>query len=80
MNRVLYERSRSLLLSQSDFKQIFEKLFLINFICTYSKLLKHFIFAGFLVIEDYENDALRKESIFSLFEERFIAGTLRKPS
>ena len=69
-----------MLLSQSDFKQIFEKLFLINFICTYSKLLKHFIFAGFLVIEDYEQYALRKESISTPFVQRFKAGTLRKPS
>ena len=51
-----------------------------NFISTYSKLLKHFIFARFLLIEGYEQGALRKELIFAPFVERFKTGTLRKPS
>ena len=54
--------------------------FLINFISTYSKLLKHFIYARFLLIEGYEQGALRKELIVAPFVERFKAGTLRKPS
>ena len=58
----------------------FQKVLLINFISTYSKLLKHFIFACFLLIEGYEQGALRKELIVAPFVERFKAGTLRKPS
>ena len=34
-------------------------LFLINFISTYSKLPKHFIYARFPLIEDYEQGALQ---------------------
>ena len=33
--------------------------FLINFISTYSKLLKNFIYARFPLIEDYEQGALQ---------------------
>ena len=51
-----------------------------NFISTYSKLLKHFIFARILLIEDYEQGALRKELIVAPFVEQFKRGTLRKPS
>ena len=47
---------------------------------TNSKLFKHFIFARFPLIEDYEQGALRKELIVAPFVERFKAGTLRKPS
>ena len=36
----------------------FQKVLLINFISTYSKLLKHFIFARFLLMEGYEQGAL----------------------
>ena len=43
-------------------------------------LLKYFIFARFLVIEDYEQGALRKDLIVAPFVERFKAGTLRKTS
>ena len=53
---------------------------MINFISTYSKLLKHFIFAHFLLIEDYEQGALRKDLIVAPFVERFKVATLRKPS
>ena len=42
-------------------------VFLINFISTYSKLLKNFIYARFLLIEGYEQGALRKELIFAPF-------------
>ena len=56
------------------------KVFLINFISTYSKLLKHFIFPRFLLIEDYEQGALRKELIVAPFVERFKTATLRKSS
>ena len=37
---------------------------------TYSKLLKHFIYARFLLIEGYEQGALRKELIVAPFLER----------
>ena len=49
-----------------------------NFISTYSKLLKHFIYARFLLIEGYKQGALRKELTIAPFVERFKAGTLRK--
>ena len=62
------------------YKSCFEKGFLINFISNYSKLLKHFVFARFLLIEDYEQDTLRKEPIFAPFVERFKTATLRKSS
>ena len=58
----------------------FEKAFLINFIRTYTKLLKHFIFAPFLLIEDYRKGALRKELIVAPIVERFKISTLRKAS
>ena len=47
---------------------------------TYSKLLKHFIFARFRLIEGYEKGALRKELTIATFVERFKTGTLRKLS
>ena len=51
---------------------------MINFISSYSKLLKHFIFAQLLRIEGYEQGALRKELTFVPFVERFKITTLRK--
>ena len=62
------------------YNSYFEKGFLINFISTYSKLLKHFIFARFLLIEDYEQSALQKELIFAPFVEGFKTATLGKAS
>ena len=56
------------------------KASLINSIGTYSKLLKHFIFACFLLIEGCEQGALRKELTVGPFVERFETVTLRKPS
>ena len=53
---------------------------LINFISTYSKSLKNFIYAHFLLIEGYKQGALQKELIFAPFVERFKTGTLRKDS
>ena len=35
--------------------KFFQKVLLINFISIYDNLLQHFIFARFLLIEDYEN-------------------------
>ena len=49
-----------------------------NFMRTYSKLLKYFIFARFSLIEGYEQGALRKELIFAPFVERFKTATLGK--
>ena len=53
----------------------FEKTFLINFISTYSKLLKHFIFDRFLLIEGCEQGALRKKLVVDPFVERYKAAT-----
>ena len=47
-------------------------VFLINVISTYFKLLKNFIFAHFLLIEGYEEGALRKELIVAPFVERYF--------
>ena len=41
----------------------FQQILLINFFSTYAKLLQHFIFARFLLIEDYEKCALQKEPV-----------------
>ena len=51
-----------------------------NLISAYSKLLKHFIFARFLLIEGCEQGALRKELIVAPFVELFKTATLRKSS
>ena len=47
--------------------------FLINFISTYSKLLKNFIYARFPLIEGYDLGALKGAP----FVEQFKAATLR---
>ena len=46
-----------------------------NFIDIYSNLLNHFIFVHLLLIEDYEEGALRKELVFALFVEQSKLGT-----
>ena len=51
---------------------------MINLISTYSKLLNHFIFARFLLIEGSEQGALRKDRILAPFVERFKTVTLGK--
>ena len=56
------------------------KAFLINFISTYYKLLKHFINARFLLIEGYEQGAPPNELTIAPFVKRFKKGTFRKPS
>ena len=43
---------------------------MINFIRTYTKFLNHFIFALFLLIEDYRQGALGKELIVAAIVER----------
>ena len=48
-------------------------VFLINFISTYSKLLKNFIYARFPLIEGYDLGALKGAP----FVEQFKAATLR---
>ena len=75
---MLYGRRHLIRLSQSGFKQLLSQSLPDKF--HYSKLLKYFIFAGFLLIEDYEQGAPRKELIFAPFVERFITATLRKSS
>ena len=47
-------------------------------ICTYRNLLKNFIFADFLLLEDYEQSALRKEPVIATFIEQFKIASLRK--
>ena len=42
---------------------LFQQVLLINFISTYANLLQHFIFACFLLIEDYGKCALQKEPV-----------------
>ena len=60
------------------YNSYFEKVFLINFISTYSLWLQHFIFVRLLLIEDYEQGALRKELIIATLIEGFQIATLRK--
>ena len=57
-----------------------DKVFLINFISTSSKLLSYFIFARFPLIEGYEQRALPKDLIATPFVEWFKTFTLRKSS
>ena len=47
----------------------FEKVLLMNSIRTYKNLLKNFISAHFLLLEDFEQGALRKELIIATFVE-----------
>ena len=47
----------------------FEKVLLMNSIRTYKNFLKNFIFAHFLLLEDFEQGALRKELIIAAFVE-----------
>ena len=52
---------------------------MLNFISTYSHLLKHFIiFAPFLLIEVYGKCTLWKEPVISPLMEQFKTSTLRK--
>ena len=62
---MLYGRSQLLLLSQSGAKQLLStsQVLLKNFSSTYPNLLQYFIFARFLLIEDYEKCALRMEPV-----------------
>ena len=41
----------------------FQQVLLINFISTYANLLQHFIFARFLLIEDYGKCVIRTEPV-----------------
>ena len=49
-----------------------------EFISTYSNLLNHFIFVYLLLIEVYEQGALRKELIFAPLIGRVQTATLKK--
>ena len=44
---------------------------LMNFICSYKNLLKNFIFFHFLLLEDYEQGALKKEPVLAAFIKWF---------
>ena len=51
-----------------------------NFISIYSNLLNHFIFVDPLLIEDYEQGALRTKPVIASFAERIKIATLEKSS
>ena len=59
MKSALYETNRS-------FSSHFEKVLLTNSIDSYWNLLKNFIFFHFLLLEVYEEGALRKEPVIEL--------------
>ena len=57
----------------------FQQVLLINIISTYANLLQHFIFARFLLIEDYGKCALRKEPVIGCsFKHIFFEGLTDK--
>ena len=68
------------------YNSYFEKVLLMNSDRTYRNLPKSFISAHFsshffrlhLMLEDYEQDALRKEPVFAAFIEQFKIATLGK--
>ena len=59
MQSILYEKSRSLLLSYSGLKYRESRPH--EFFSTYRNLLKPFSFPEYLMIENHEQSALRKE-------------------
>ena len=75
---MLYERNRTLLLSESSLKGYFEKDLLIISINLYNNLLNHFVFLYFLLIGNDQQGALRKEQVKATFIEWFKIATLRK--
>ena len=50
----------------------FEEVLLMNSIRINRNLLKKFVFAHFVLLEDYEQGALRKETVMVTFIEWFI--------
>ena len=56
----------------------FQKVLLISFFSIYANLLKHFVFPRFLLIENYEKCAIRKDSVIVPFVEQFKTATLIK--
>ena len=57
----------------------FQQVLLINLISTYANLLQHFIFARFLLIEDYRKCALRTEPIIGRgFKQLFFESVTDK--
>ena len=60
-----YGRRQLLLLCKAVSNNFSQQVLLINIISTYASLLQHFIFARFLLIEDYGKYALRKEPVIS---------------
>ena len=49
-----------------------------NFLSTYSSLLKSFSFVDFLMVEGNEQCALRKDPVIAAFVEQLKTITLRK--
>ena len=74
---MLYERSYSLLLSQSALKQLLWEI-LRDFVSTWNKLVKHGIYPEILLMEVYAQVAVRKELFIAPFAERFKTTTLGK--
>ena len=59
----------------------FQKVLLINFVCTYANWFKNFSFAHFLLAGGYQKYSLQIELVIVLFIERFkTAATLGKSS
>ena len=56
----------------------FEKVLLINFASTWNSLLKHCIYAKFLLMEEYAQGALQKELHIDPFVEHFKIANLGK--
>ena len=74
--KALYERSCTLLLSQSAFKQLVWEGLADEFASTWSNLLKYSMSVNFLLIEGYAEGALRKELRISPFVEHFKIASL----
>ena len=78
MYRVLYERSYTLLPSLSALKQLHWESLKDKFVSTCNNLLKHYISAEFLLMENYVQGVLRKELHIAPFMKHFKAATLAK--
>ena len=68
MESIIYEKSRSLLLSHSGLHR--ESIVIMNFISTYRNLLKTFSFPDFFLKENREQSALQKNAVIVLFPEQ----------
>ena len=74
--KALYQRSCTLLLSQSALKQLVWEGLPDEFASTWNNLLKYCLSVNFLLIEVYAQSALRKELHISPFVEHFKIASL----